>query len=295
MPFHTACFDIFSRLSRQRFGRVNLNYLMEWWGLGGSEEDFEKRNNHEDVKKGQEQCWDHSPGAEYLAANPLYVPGLPSILHTAIRDDPRFSPQQGTFAVADAHHSLVNPSDRFQTLSQELKLMIVDRLDSQDIANLRLSSRAFRQLPLALFYRLIRREMPWLFEVWDPEPPLFWTALTEKDISAEEEKWQSTMSNKVHYYRDVIHDEMPELWNDWVAAEPEKEQLCLWRKRALEKVSKNHVSLPQEKIDWYQLYYGIRKHWNDLKGLQNRERIWKEVGDIVNQIAEYRDQGMISD
>ena len=262
---------------------------MEWWGLRGSCEDFRKRDRHADVKNGSEQSWKHNPNAEYLAANPLHMPGLPSILRAAIKNNSQFSPQQGAFAITEAHCPLDNPSDGFQTLSPELRLMIVDYLDSSDIASLRLSSHTFRQLPLTLFRRLIRREMPWLFEVWDPTPPLFWTALTEQDIIDGEKKQYATAN-----YRNVLHDEMPELWDDWVAAEPEVEQSNFWRAEAQEKVSKRFVSLPKDKTNWYELYHGITKHWKDLKGLQNRKRIWKDVGDIVNQIAEYRDQGIIS-
>ena len=43
--------------------------------------------------------------------------------------------------------------------------MILDNLGSKDIANLRLATPVFRQLPTIMFRRLLMEDMPWLFEV----------------------------------------------------------------------------------------------------------------------------------
>lgn len=45
--------------------------------------------------------------------------------------------------------------------------MVLDLLGSKDIANLRLATPVFRQLPTILFRRLFLENMPWLFEVRD--------------------------------------------------------------------------------------------------------------------------------
>ena len=42
--------------------------------------------------------------------------------------------------------------------------MIIDYLPSEDIASLRLTSPAFRQLPIILFRRLLIEDMPWFWE-----------------------------------------------------------------------------------------------------------------------------------
>ena len=57
--------------------------------------------------------------------------------------------------------------DPFGLLSAEITTMILNHLGSNDVANLRLATPVFRQLPTILFRRLILEDMPWLFEVKD--------------------------------------------------------------------------------------------------------------------------------
>lgn len=45
--------------------------------------------------------------------------------------------------------------------------MIIGFLGSIDITSLRAASRAFTHFPNSVGYRLIREEMPWLWEAWD--------------------------------------------------------------------------------------------------------------------------------
>ena len=45
--------------------------------------------------------------------------------------------------------------------------MILEHLGSKDIANLRLATPVFRQLPTILFRRLFLEDMPWWFEMKD--------------------------------------------------------------------------------------------------------------------------------
>ena len=57
--------------------------------------------------------------------------------------------------------------DPFSPLSAEITSMILDHLGSKDIANLRLATPVFRQLPTIMFRRLLLEDMPWFFEVKD--------------------------------------------------------------------------------------------------------------------------------
>ena len=43
--------------------------------------------------------------------------------------------------------------------------MILEKLRSKDIANLRLASGAFQSLPMTLFRKLLLQDMPWMWEV----------------------------------------------------------------------------------------------------------------------------------
>jgi hypothetical protein len=55
----------------------------------------------------------------------------------------------------------------FMKLPAELRCIILDSLSSKDIANLRLVTPAFRQLPVILFRKLLLEDMPFLFEAKD--------------------------------------------------------------------------------------------------------------------------------
>lgn len=110
--------------------------------------------------------------------------------------------------------------DPFGGLSAEITDMILEHLGSKDVANLRLASRFFRQLPSVVFYRLILEEMPWMWELKE---------------------------------------------------------------------------LPLGRTNWHDLYLKIKFFWRNLKGLQNRKRIWRSVEEIVRRIQGYRGEGKVGE
>jgi hypothetical protein len=52
------------------------------------------------------------------------------------------------------------------------------------------------------------------------------------------------------------------------------------------------VKLPYETTHWYRLYRDITANWNQLKGLQNRARIWDTVTQIIDAMKTAREYGM---
>ena len=72
--------------------------------------------------------------------------------------------------------------DPFSCLPTELKHLIMENLDAKDIAALQLVSRAFRQFAVSIWYQQIRKDMPWLWEVWSDDVPYFWATVTPEDI-----------------------------------------------------------------------------------------------------------------
>ena len=44
--------------------------------------------------------------------------------------------------------------------------------------------------------------------------------------------------------------------------------------------------LSRSGTDWYYLYCRLAREWKNIKGLQNRERIWKTIEYIVRRIAD---------
>ena len=125
------------------------------------------------VRKDGEVYWRHEPGCEYLVANPIDIPGLQRLLEPAGSSASRrvvFGSIDGPddIQAEDLRTSSHTPDaaqDIFSELPPEITSIILDSLGPKDIANLRLATPVFRQLPTALFQRLFWEEMPWLFEV----------------------------------------------------------------------------------------------------------------------------------
>jgi hypothetical protein len=101
MPFHPACFDIFTRLSLHHLGRIDIHDLISWRNIQFSDVDIMEKgvfSSDPNVKSAAQQFWAHRTGDEYLAANPLYIPGLIPILESAVATDSSFSPRSSAFA-----------------------------------------------------------------------------------------------------------------------------------------------------------------------------------------------------
>jgi hypothetical protein len=312
MPFHPTCFDIFSRLSRLHFGRIDVNGLMAWYDLeAGGGRTSRSSLHHEDVKKSSEQWWSHITELNYLAANPLFVPGLVPLLNSAISEGPHFNTQDGAFSlpyVSGNHHqasanihpaSFVPAEDTFRLLPQELKMEVLSYLGSKDIASLRLSTRSFRQLPISLWRRLIHEEMPWLWETWsNQEAPYIWATITPAKLK-QEATARKDIEEECMRYRSIIHQENPEILDMWTSAEraflaARPDPLVEAQEVALSELNLK-TPFPLAKMNWYRLYTDITRHWKQLKGLKNRARIWEDVEETIGRIRRYRDEGRIVD
>jgi hypothetical protein len=205
-------------------------------------------------------------------------------MQDAIQHDPTFNPRNGAFDVP-AYHGM---GDVFDKLPLELRLQVVSYLPSSNIANLRLSSRAFRQLPIFLWRDLLLTEMPWLWEVWSDEAPYIW-AITTHGVVVAHEKTEEEIQVWHNHARTVIKQEMPEIFDYWDA---DVQQMLSKRVGVLEAaradaLSKMVTGLPVTNTNWYKLYTDITRNWKDLKGLQNRKRIWSDIERIVRRLEKY--------
>ncbi|TGO23546.1 hypothetical protein BPAE_0129g00300 [Botrytis paeoniae] len=138
VPVHDSCWKIFERASKLRLGRVDLQGFMALW--------------------------------HYLAANPHDIPGFSLILLEAYRHQNPYDKNKGAVWRKKQFNGVspqpyVNSTDHFNKLPIEPKQIILYELGSKDIANLRLVSRAFRQLPQQLFRHLLVKELPWFWEI----------------------------------------------------------------------------------------------------------------------------------
>ncbi|KAJ5667760.1 uncharacterized protein N7477_006330 [Penicillium maclennaniae] len=271
MPFHPWCFDIFSRQSKAKFGKVNVSGLMRWRNSAFDYDDFHNFPRDGDVYEAREQSWRHYPGKEYLAANPLYVPDLPAFLMD-FDGEKTEKVEYGIQSVQDTEYS-PSPSqscgsDILASLPLDIRLLLVDYLESVDITSLRMASKAFTKLPNGIWYRLVRMKMPWLWEAWGGSShiPSPWTTMTANEV-------------KVLYHERRRYSDL--LGGEYTPVEGITDFLL-----PLPSTVPDQVKLSREKTDWHRLYTEIKRNWPKLKGLRNRKRIWEDVADIIQRIEE---------
>ena len=295
MPFHPACFDIFARLSEERFGKIDIHGLISWRNINFGDGDKVPFSMDPNVKRASRTSWQHHSGSEYLAANPIYIPGLTSVLEAASKVGESFSSRNSAFESLPPRkpQERINTEDEdsFLRLPQEIREHIVDYLSSDEIAALRLVSRAFHHLPISLWYKLLRREMPWLWEVHSSHIPSFWTALEVLDWKREAKEREKFYEDRTRR-RNIVIDELPEALEAWEKDQPRF--VGSDAKGIAEKEAQSVGCMSQrEGTNWYELYKGVGKA--ALKGLRNRKRIWRDVESVVQTIDSLREEGVIFD
>ncbi|KAJ5371566.1 Major facilitator superfamily domain general substrate transporter [Penicillium concentricum] len=281
MPFHPWCFDIFCRQSKVQFQRVNVAGLMTWRNAEFDYKAFGSFPRAKEVTSSRHQWWEHVPGSEYLVANPLYVPGLPEILLAAVKNEGSPSSHGSCYEIKSSqlvtnrpsasHHSQV---DFLSSLPSEVQLMIIGHLESSDVISLGLTSRAFTQLPDSVWYGLVRKEMPWLWEAWEESEcihsPSPWTILTTDEVKC-------VVTARRDYARALIEDSYTK-----DAAEKAAEHRFV-----LPTTIPNQVKLARVNTDWRHVFMQIRRNWEELKGLRNRQRIWGDVEEVMRRIRKF--------
>ncbi|KAM5350187.1 hypothetical protein ACJ41O_006692 [Fusarium nematophilum] len=285
MPFHPTCLEVFKRASLHRYGVVDIECLTQWWAMEANFEDFHAFPRHRATKSGQEQYWTHNGGHEFLAANPCFVPGLESLLSSA-----QCSKQPGhvNSELTPTTVSITTPlTDLFSRLPGEIRMFILLQLGFKDIANLRLASRTFLQLPQSLFYELTVRGTPWLYEAWSSLPISYWATSTKK----EEKKRQKAREDRVTALRTALDSGDPNA-ND-TAIEAIVAELETLSDVPPTCPATSVILLKRTETDWYRLQTEIGRNWKKLQGLQNRRRIWDDCQEILNRVDAYRQQGKI--
>ena len=276
MPFHPSCLEVYKRASKLRQGFVDIEGVTGWWQMEADYELFHSFPRDEAVQRGRSQEWEHHPGGSFLAANPLFVLALDELLRSAVQEDPTFSVRNGAFSVQQTHNS--GCSDPFAKLPDELRMHVLSYLQSSSIAQLRVASRSFAQLPISLWYDLLRREIPSLWEIWSDIPYAYWATVTSTQADASEKAFQEQKQIQ-HDALQVLKEEMPEVYEN-VSQQWTKPERC--RKPV------KPMRLPYAQTNWYQLYTDITRDWAKLKGLKNRERIWRDCEEILRRVNQYR-------
>jgi hypothetical protein len=298
MSFHPCCLEIYRRVSQWRVGAVDVPGLAEWWDQG---HETSATPEHAAIRRGTGQWWQHHMGDEFLAANPLQIPALDSLFKAADRSQKDYNARASPFdaQMTTPSHSQIH--DLFGKLPEELRDMVLAPLSSADIANLRLASRSFRHLPFTLWHDLIKKEMPWIWEAWTDCPYPFLACTTKPELEADTAGlWDRTMAMRDHGSEEQAdsggeqegspggeEETSPESEEDATprgeyetspetgAAQWDTDEM--WQPRAVRQ-------LPRLQTDWYFLYCQLTREWKNIKGLQNRERIWKTLEFIVHRV-----------
>jgi hypothetical protein len=259
LPFHPYCFEVYKRASLFHKGKVDIDTLAEKF----DRDETEHVSQHPAVSRAADQWWDHIHGDEFLVANPVHIPALRAIIERARRTEPDFSARNCAFEI-DAT-TPERERDLFGRLPEELRDMVLQSLGSKDIANLRQASSSFRRLPISLWYRLVREEMPWLWEAWCDRPYSFWACTTMQQL----ERHDKALDARLQALLD-LPDEQKAAQEQAIAQE-----------RIESRKPEPAQHLDRQRTDWHWLHRQIKREWKDIKGLQNRERIWYANAYIV--------------
>lgn len=256
MPFHPHCLEVYKRASQTWFNNKqdHMRGLLNWWRNGSLNHTFSREtpstSRSDDIERLQDQWWDHENGTEYVVANPLFIPNLAKVIADATTADP-VDGNSGVFDLPADTNLSPSPGDRFAKLPAELKLDILSSISSEDICNLRLVSRSFRQLPLCLYRDILMKNMDWFWEARPVENqtpyPYLGTTTAKKFLES-----PADARNPVP---------VPNLLN------PSRTN---WYKL------------------YYGLRRGIRN--GELKGLANRVRIWNDCETILEWIVAHWDE-----
>ncbi|PQE07219.1 F-box-like domain-containing protein [Rutstroemia sp. NJR-2017a BVV2] len=231
VPVHDACWKMFEHISKSRFGNVDLQGFMALW-------------------------W-------YLAANPYEIPGFALIMqeeyHECASENALAKYNQSISQQAKERPEpkyWVNCTDPFMKLSAELKTMLLMELDSKSIRNLRLVSRAFRQLPQHVYKHLILKELPWFWEIDEIQP----------------QKQEHIRNTYIRMYG----EDLSKLGDTFEARYKQRVKDTIERKRS------------PETLDWRNVYQTLKMLERGRLGVKNRVRIWGLLEDIVGRIERLR-------
>lgn len=261
-PFHPHCLEVYRRVSGLRRGTTDITDLAHW-----IMRQVDEVPDHPAVCHGKHQWWMYRRGDEFLAASPLHISSLSALLDSARRPQDSFDARASPFGTRSAVSEV--SGDLFGRLPEELRDMIVAPLGSRDVANLRLASRSFRHLPYTLWHDLMKKEMPWIWEAWSDRPYPLMACATKQELIKHDEG----MQDRLHKAAD-LQGEQRSIQEQLLA----REDVEFRKPRPAQCLDRLHT-------DWYYLYCQLRKEWKNIKGLQNRERIWKVVEFVSRRIA----------
>lgn len=289
-------------------GKVDLDGIWHWreieTQLHADQKPFPNRVEISKAREHWDLPWRHDTGDEWLAANPVEVPGMNKILKSCLD-------------VTLCQRATQREASVIGLLPKELLDQIFDLLSPTDINSVANTCYKMYQLTQSRFRDIVRKDMTWLWETLEgteypesPDRPVAWDPLCPLGIppptlpvglekeEAEEELWAEIIAE---------YPEMVEVANavkmanakrrDEILAPYEEKLESLsqtWRdfRAGVETwicSSQNHT----DEVDWGRTWRLFDPKTTLLPGVRNRARIWEDCQQIMDHVASARESGQI--
>ena len=278
IPFHPTCLEVFKRASLKRHGAYDLNSLGRLWLAHNTHATKLRVPKGEAFKRGTGQWWEHVPGDEWLVANPCFLVNLPRILA-----------ESQSLSVPDGALLSTQPRNIFTRVPTEIKDRILENLDVLDVAHAGLAILELHNEGQTLLGKRLPIDMPHLWELWCALPYSEWTGVTEVELAALDQAWQREEERRETVVRILLeegHGEVAAACDEYWSTGGLDEQREQFMGPAIKE--KPAITIDPNATDLIRLVIALDKATEEgkLKGLQNRERIWKDCNFLLDKIEE---------
>lgn len=274
MAFHPTCLEVYKRASILRTGSWDAAKLDAWWRDQDDRGHGHNIPRHQAIDRGNEQSWHHIHEDAWLAANPLFMPSLTDAVARA--------------SDSDLSHPIPRQMHAFGNLPTEIMREIFDYLEIAQVASTSVALPFLKPIAQPYLRARIMEDMPYLWESWCDVPYARWTGTTESELKAAQYAFDDN-EKEIAFVLRVLKDEGAE--EAYAACEDywssRKDQRFKKLRGAAWDV-KDAVVLDLDKIDLALFLVELESmsKAGKLKGLQNRERIWKDCNYILDLIEQ---------
>lgn len=281
MPFHPACLEIYKRSATARHGIFNVDLLGSWWKLTAQYDEFHSFPRSEAVNRAVSQWWEHYTGDEYLAADPLFPPGLREAISSA--------------RISNDLELRVEKASSWNSLPAEVIVNILQYLPAADVARTSLAISATRPFAKQIIQKSLQEEYPSLWELVSTQPYSKWTGQTSWELQCVQKK-AGKVEEELERVLETLREEQCVEAYDYVKEQWDQGRETR-RKDAFGHVLQEKVPLqiPDDDTGIAKFAISLEEAFkqNRLKGLINRERIWKDCQTILDRIEELQEKGDI--
>lgn len=278
MAFHPTCLEVFKRASILRAGSWSAERLDAWW----RDQDDRGRGHdiprHPAVQAGSHQSWHHGQDDAWLAANPLFIPALDEAVARSI-------------AAESCNSEVSHQQSLLTSLPSEIMREIFDYLEVAEVSAAAVALPSLKEVARPYLKDRVMKESPYLWEIWCDLPYARWTGTTEAELKAAQYAFDRN-EKEINFVLDVLKEEGEE--DAYTACEAYWSSDRDQRFRDMRGPAwdeKDAIVLDSDRVDLAYFLYelDLASKQGKLKGLRNRERIWKDCNYILDLI-EQREQ-----